>query len=83
MWTDVESYRRLEREYQLALERYNREEALYRELLTQNPDDPTLSRRYEQLEQLREQLQSLFKRLADTRGEIATTREKSSLGFGA
>jgi hypothetical protein len=74
LWSGVESYRKLENEYQQALDDYRREEAAYRDLLGRDPSSPELPGRYAKLTTLRENTEQLYSQLSKMRSDLAGAR---------
>jgi hypothetical protein len=74
LWSGVESYRKLENEYQQALDDYKREETAYRDLLSRDPSSPELPRQYKSLTALRENAEQLYSQLSKMRSDLAGAR---------
>jgi hypothetical protein len=74
LWSGVESYRKLENEYQQALDDYKREEAAYRDLLSRDRSSPELPRQYAKLTALRENAEQLYSQLSKMRSDLAGAR---------
>jgi len=79
-WEDLEKYQEIERRYQQALEDFKRQEATYDAVMRQNRADPTLPAAYEELQQAKANMESLWNQLIELRRSAATQRRISSGG---
>jgi hypothetical protein len=75
-WTEIETYRQLEQEYQQELAGFKLAEAAYREGTAQVPPPNNLREQYEQLAAKRVQLESMLERLRQMRHNLAHKREE-------
>jgi CHASE3 domain sensor protein len=73
MWSSLESYRQLEREYEQAREEYARRESEYRDLLANDRGNPELRTRYSQLADLKRKVDDLYSQLTALRNELASS----------
>lgn len=71
---EVESYRQTQDEYERDLAEYHEKAAAYRAAYAQNPVDPGLAKQFEELEAMRQGLNSRYGKVSQMRSELLNGR---------
>lgn len=75
-FTEVETYKQLEQEYQQKLQQYQAAEDDYRKAATERSgSDPELVSQYEALASKRREVEQYYERLKGLRSELAVARD--------
>lgn len=75
-WSEIETYKQLEQDYQHALTQFNLEESAYRAAADMTPPPPDLQERYNKLAAKRLELEAKLLRLREMRNNLAHKREE-------
>jgi len=76
-WTEVESYRQLQREYDAALAIYNQAAAEYHDAVNKRASPGELKAQYETLTAKRVELEALYDKLKSIRSSLAQAQEEA------